>query len=264
MLIRVALDHVAVRVLERTLGLGEASEQSLGEIQALLSEQAKIPYFLIGIRGDRAGNDRLFEAVQNGTLPISEFGAAIGAVGSPAEAQLLLLYTSITIKARRAEMLELMTDAVEIGKLPSEKQEAAFKAWTENVKQLNRFSIARMLLPAVDRVAEAHIRNLAVLRTAIVGVAAERYRLANGRWPAKLVDLTPRFLNSLPVDPFDGLPLKVKREEGAFIVYALGADRTDNGGQIDDKPFQPGSDIGFRLFEPAKRRQPARLVPKDE
>jgi hypothetical protein len=261
MLIRIAMDQVAVRVLERTLGLGEATDQSLQEIQTLLAEQAKIPYFLIGIRGERAGNDRMLESIQNGTLPIKDLSTILGSTGYPGPIDLLLpLYSSITIKARRAEMLELMTEALEIGKLPTEKQQAAFQDWINKVTKLNRFNFIRMLLPAAGNVAEAQIRNLAVLRTAQVGVAAERYRMTTGHWPTQLADLTPRFLDSLPVDPYDGLPLKFNQQDGAFIVYTLGADRTDNGAQLDDKPFQLGSDIGFRLFEPAKRRQPFRPI----
>ena len=94
--------------------------------------------------------------------------------------------------------------------------------------------------------------------SAIAAIAAERYRLANGGWPQKLDELVPRFLDQVPTDPYDGQPLKMKRTERELIIYALGLDRTDNGGQIDEAAGIAGSDIGFRLFDLARRRQPAR------
>ncbi len=258
-LIRMSIDKVAVGAIERTLGLGHATEHEMRDIQAYLSEQAQVPYLLIGVRGERAGFDRLFEGIQNGSLSVSEFNPIIGPAGwsNPLE-KVLLLYTRLTIKARRADLLDRMTDAVEVGRLPTEKQQAAFKDWSAKVDNLGTFSVTYLILQPLPTIAEGHIRHLATLRTALVGVAAERYRLANGHWPAALTDLVPRFLDQVPTDPYDGLPLKLKQDDGAFIVYALGADRIDNGGQLDDKPFQPGSDIGFRLFDPAKRRQPPR------
>jgi len=45
------------------------------------------------------------------------------------------------------------------------------------------------------------------MRSAITAVAVERYQLGNGRWPDKLEDLVPGYLNSIPIDPFDGQPL---------------------------------------------------------
>lgn len=258
-LINIAIDSVGVRALERTLGLGIASEADLREIQAYLLEQASVPYFLIGVRGERAGDDLLFERIQENELTVNEFGALGVSTGLPkAFEKLLLMYTSVTIQQQRAEVLNLMTDAVEIGNLPPEKQKAAFDLWEKKVKSLNRWHIARLILPAAGKVAEADIRTKAGLRTAAVAIAAERYRMANGHWPARLDELVPKFLKELPTDPFDGQPLKTTQKDGSFVVYSIGMDRIDNGGQIDQAPFQPGSDIGFRLFDPGKRRQPAR------
>ena len=89
-------------------------------------------------------------------------------------------------------------------------------------------------------------------------------RLARHRWPNKLEELTPAYLDRFPLDPFDGQPLKMKQVDGSVIIYSIGLDRIDDKGQLDVKPFEPGSDIGFRLFDPAKRRQPARPFVIDE
>ena len=206
-LINIAIDSVAIRSLERTLGLGEATDADLLAIQSYLFEQASVPYFLIGVRGERAGNDLLFEHVQSNELSVNEFAALGAATGLPkAFEKLLMLYMSLTIKQQRAEVLNLMTDAIEISKLPPEKQKAAFDLWDQKIKKIETWHIARLLLPAASKVAEADIRTKAGLRTAAVAVAAERYRMANGHWPARLDELVPRFLQELPTDPLTASP----------------------------------------------------------
>jgi hypothetical protein len=84
----------------------------------------------------------------------------------------------------------------------------------------------------------------------------ERYRLANGRWPEALEQLLPQFLPELPVDPYDRKPLRFKRLDDGVLIYSLGPDGKDDGGKIDRQKYTfPGSDMGFRLWNSARRRQ---------
>jgi hypothetical protein len=54
-----------------------------------------------------------------------------------------------------------------------------------------------------------HFRSLAERRSTVVALAAQRYRLEQGRWPTKLDELVPAYLTALPADPFteDGRPI---------------------------------------------------------
>ena len=66
---------------------------------------------------------------------------------------------------------------------------------------------------------------------AVAACALERYKLANGRYPNELVDLTPRFINSIPSDPIDGKPLRYRPEtNGGFLLYSVGVNGIDEGG----------------------------------
>jgi hypothetical protein len=40
-----------------------------------------------------------------------------------------------------------------------------------------------------------------------IACALERYRLANGKYPAALADLIPRFLDKIPADVITGKPM---------------------------------------------------------
>jgi hypothetical protein len=47
-----------------------------------------------------------------------------------------------------------------------------------------------------------------------------RYRAVRGALPERLEDLVPEFAKELPIDPFDGKPLRYSKEEG--IVWSVG------------------------------------------
>lgn len=69
----------------------------------------------------------------------------------------------------------------------------------------------------------------------------------------------------MPLDPFAIESLHYRHIEDGVIIYSVSSDWTDNHGNLDvDHPHQPGVDIGFRLWDAAKRRQPPRPKPLDE
>jgi len=88
----------------------------------------------------------------------------------------------------------------------------------------------------------------ATRQTARLGVAAYLYRERNGHFPEKLSDLTPDFVPSLPTDPFDGKPMKLKRTDRGIVVYSVGPDMVDNGGAPFDPTTQTG-DIAFDITQ---------------
>ncbi len=72
-----------------------------------------------------------------------------------------------------------------------------------------------------------------------VALAMHRYRQANGDFPADLNDLVPNFLPTLPVDPCDGRPLRMKLEPTTLTLYSVGIDRIDDGGQCEVDSLAP-------------------------
>ena len=91
----------------------------------------------------------------------------------------------------------------------------------------------------------------------IVCLALERYRQAKHAWPATLDALAPDYLSSVPLDPFDGKPLRYRQLPDGLVVYSVGTDRVDNEGNLADgkKMIQPGYDIGYRMWNVDKRAQ---------
>jgi hypothetical protein len=91
-------------------------------------------------------------------------------------------------------------------------------------------------------------RQIALARCGRTAVAVERYRLAHGRLPENLAELVPAQLETVPLDPFDGRPLRYKRLSPGYVVYSVGSDRVDDGGverYSTGRAYEP--DITFRV-----------------
>lgn len=68
---------------------------------------------------------------------------------------------------------------------------------------------------------------------ALVVLALEVARRRTGAYPATLAELTPAFLPRVPLDPFDGKPLRYLAPKSAAdrpVLYSVGVDGVDDGG----------------------------------
>lgn len=84
------------------------------------------------------------------------------------------------------------------------------------------------------------------LSTVRTGLAIERYRTQHqNRLPETLKQIVPEYLKNLPLDPFDGKPLRYKRLTKGFVVYSIGRDLKDDGGQESQGSVRKSNDITF-------------------
>jgi hypothetical protein len=90
------------------------------------------------------------------------------------------------------------------------------------------------------------------LRSAVgVALAATGYRLDHGGYPDKIYQLVPQYLDAVTVDPFDGKPLRLKKNaDGSLVIYSVGPDQVDNGGQVETKGSGRPADVGIILRRP--------------
>jgi hypothetical protein len=260
-LVRMALRAVALRKIERALAQGQPSEDALKQLQQLLETEEAVPLLLIATRGERAGQDRLLDALQTGKVRLAGGDLAMLAGLSGGDGQVkwterVTLWLPAVRKAQRAAMLHYMTQAVEAAKLPPEKQKQAIDNLTATTK--DQPVLVRLLAPALGKITDSCRRSQAELRCAIAAVAAERYRRDKGQWPDNLDALRmAHYLKQGPTDLFDGEPLRLRWLEDGRAIYSVGPDGQDNGGHMDrNNPTSPGTDLGFRLWDVNKRRQP--------
>ena len=88
-----------------------------------------------------------------------------------------------------------------------------------------------ILLSGLDAPVSREARNLANLRLAMAAVALEQFRATHNLYPATLSELTPTGLAAAPADPFDGQPLRYRKQGAGYVLYSIGPDLKDNGGQ---------------------------------
>ena len=97
-----------------------------------------------------------------------------------------------------------------------------------------------LMFPAMGSAFDAFGKNIAARDTLVAAIAAERFRLKTGKFPAELDELVPDYLPGVPIDPIDGQPLRRIVTSDEFTVYSIGIDRKDDGGQSPaDKPHEP-------------------------
>jgi hypothetical protein len=60
--------------------------------------------------------------------------------------------------------------------------------------------------------------------------ALKRYQLRHGNYPGNLSALVPELLPAVPCDPVDGKPLRYQLAGNTFLLYSVGSDGVDNGG----------------------------------
>jgi hypothetical protein len=106
--------------------------------------------------------------------------------------------------------------------------------------------LVSMLSPAVRRLQQAHDRASQLERNLHVAFAMAAYQKDNSRYPAKLADLAPKYLASVPDDLFNGKPLIYKPNEKGYLFYSVGPNGKDDGGHwYDDDP--PGDDPRVKM-----------------
>ncbi len=251
-LVRIACRAVALTSLQRLLAQGEPSEESLRQFQELLEQEEPVPLLTFALRGERASIDRFLEGLQKGDV-----NPAVLANNGEVEGKLLGLTPAPIIKSQRAAALRYLNRFFDVLALDWPEQQAGLKQLELEGRDAPLF--VRLLVPAVSKVAAAQQRSRAQLRCAIALVAVERYRRANGRWPEALpIVKEAGLLSRVPADPYDGQPLRYRRLDDGVVIYSVGPDGQDDGGNLDPKnPVRPGSDLGYRLWDVPRRARPA-------
>ncbi len=245
--------------IERTLGQGEPSAKDLGDLQELLENEEAFPGQLLAMRGARAIMHKAIDGVERGELSLNDL--------LPKRADWMdkttLALSNRDTRADHALLLSMLTRRVKEVQLPMQEQAALEKRFEEEVQNLPGTAILpRTLLPSVFQTGDRFRRKHAMLRCTIASLAAERYRRDKKVWPKNADQLCPQYLSAVLLDPYDGKPLRFRRAEDGVVIYSVGQDVADDGGNLDREQHKSSNgDIGFRLWDVAKRRQPPRPKP---
>ncbi len=140
-----------------------------------------------------------------------------------------------TLKGGIPEQVEEVRDAIREVRDPG-----------KHIRKAIGNTLITLLLPDVRKMQTSHDRTEQTQRNLRFAFALAAYRRDNGRYPAKLADLAPRYLPAVPDDIFSGKPLIYRPSEKGYLLYSVGANGKDDGGRWqDDDP--PGDDLRVRM-----------------
>ena len=122
--------------------------------------------------------------------------------------------------------------------------------------------LLNILMPAVDKIIELSCRNKAATQAAVTVLVLLRYQKDNALYPENLQTLvTAGYLKNLPPDPYTDKPLVYKKTDDGFVLYSLGQDFKDDGGNLnrDDRgKLGRWPDEGDAVFWPLKKKNSPR------
>jgi hypothetical protein len=260
-LVAMALRAVALGKIERVLGHGEPSPESLAALQRLLEADRDDGMFLHALRGERACEEDYVRGVLEGRVPRDELNLLDdppAVTGNKAIDRWLHRLRGGGWRVRHgAAQLRFLSTVIEAYKVSPDEARLRQPELEAGRQQLPKF--VADLLSSTMMVMDADRRMRAHLSAGVAALAAERFRRDRGRWPESLAELVPAYLAAAPADPFDGAPLRYRRLADGIVIYTVYTDLTDDGGDIRHDPATGTlpKDWGLRLWDVPHRRQPA-------
>jgi hypothetical protein len=258
--IRSAGVAVACSAAERVLAQGEAAPEDLAALQRAFEEEDRHPGLLISLRGERAAQYELYDALEKGEIKLEDMTEERPGM-PPGEGPSVVGWVARDrYRSKLPHTLSMLTRRIEACRPPPPHEQIEVERQLKaEVEKLPRevLHLNKLLLAWLQRISEAQRRRHALVRSMAVTLAVERYR-RHGDWPQSLAQLTPELLKEVPLDPFDGRPLRYRRLADGVVIWSVGLDGKDNGGRLSDNgalDFE-GKDVGFRLWDVRHRRRP--------
>ena len=126
--------------------------------------------------------------------------------------------------------VETMTKASALVCLPYKDAMAAFAELQDEIPQ-TVFPIANTCADVAAHAMTFQANRIARLDLLRVGLSAERFHAKSGAYPESLDDIAPILGTEIPMDPFTGESYHYVHDGDSFLLYSVGENLTDDGGQ---------------------------------
>ena len=136
------------------------------------------------------------------------------------------------------KMDQIVVDSIDPSqKIVSLPKMAEFQREDDKLQHYHFWHIYQLLaiiaVPNWTKAVQTFAFNQTKADEAQIVCALERYHLAHGNYPRTLNELVPQFVDKLPHDIIGGQPLKYQQTDGQFLLYSVGWNETDDGGQFN-------------------------------
>jgi hypothetical protein len=238
-----AYRNIATGAVQRLLGLTEPGPE-LATLLEPLRRAASSQSLRMGFRGERAYSDAQF-----GLLDAQPDGVRLAmdsALDGRARSDRMSLreYRPFFDEDRAATLrtYQLMIDSF---KLPiHEQREVAFTL--AETSRRRETPLANAIASIPNKLIASEQRSLALLECTRVAIACELFRQRNKRWPKSLEEIPKPWLPEIPLDPYDGKPLRYLILPESIRVYSVG----------EGENYPPANYRQIEVWNPEKRRLP--------
>ncbi len=245
----------SIRSIARALSTKARFEFAYGNFDQSLADS------ILTVRLGRPLSNKLTlvsELVANAVEGIGHFSAAesIGFASRPATEEALQQLLRLDSTNNDPELIYTMDHEVDWNN-------AAWwgRLWVLCHEQDSREAFEQNIMGAVRRVWATRQQVIAML-------ALELYRLDHGQFPQSMEDLVPRYLASVPYDPFRSkdrtISLRYEQTDSGkdYWLYSFGYDRNDDQGRVSEFGYGTPGDEGedLNLKEAAKQE----LIERDK
>jgi hypothetical protein len=246
--IRARLLFECIRLIERYLAHGAATDAELVHLGRLLEPHLDGTRNRASLRGERWMTNQMMVDLRAGRLPNRVLEEPL-AMLKPSGDTFWEWWTTPSLAAQAAKdhpvLLEFLNRLVEIEDLPLKDQPAAERA-LDHDQRSRRTPLLIWLISNQFPINNKARDALCAARTMHALLGVERYRLRHGKWPAKLDDCVPAFLDQVPMDPMADRPLRFRLTDEGVLAYCVGNDGSDDGGDST-------KDVMYRLWNPDRR-----------
>ena len=237
-LVRIASLQIVMQAVWEGLARHQWTEEQLAELQSALANIRLLDDYSRTIRGERAFSNLMIDELRTGRMAMSSLGDALGSSenqGVVSSAGWVVpggwfYQNQLTLNRLYQERCLPLVDATKHRVYARQTREADDVPELKNRGLYNIF--ARLLFPAITKIAAKFANGQTTVDLATVACALERHRLATGQYPTQLDLLVPRFIVKIPTDVITGELLKYRRDpDGTFVLYSVGWNETDDGGE---------------------------------
>jgi hypothetical protein len=257
-MVRIACLAIGCSALEWLLAEHALSESQLNTLIDGFRQAEAETTMTRALAGERSIGIDLFELPARGLIQYSQSS------GSPVQSNLFGFVTGLrNISGLRDRdfllYLEIMDQSLTTSARPFPQRLDEAKQLGQRIdKELrdHRFLLlSRMLITASGEIMIKEAEMIARLRVAQTALVIERHRLSNrGQLPERLDELSNLNRASARDDPFDGKPLRYRRLARGYMVYSIGKNARDEGGQEKRQVTRAGNrkanqtdDVTFRV-----------------
>jgi len=235
-LVRGSIIRMAVKSAERNVNRATPGEEACRNLQFAFTRAGATNLLPLAFIGERALMIPVFRLSRNESQSFGQEDESENHLRKPQRYSgkpPFFLWLSGLFERDLNFFLQSMEKSVEISGLPAPENLCLTNYLREesDTAQKRLYILSGLFLPSLSSVVVREASTQARIELATTAMAVERFRLARGRLPSTLSELTPKFLDAVPPDPFDGAPLRYRLLDSGYVIYSIDADGHDDGGR---------------------------------